>query len=106
MKRRNLISRTAICLYLVLTCVFSVGCTRGDSLKNQNSFNDYEVIVIDECEYINWGVSYGYMNITHKGNCKYCAERAKANALQHVNKVHCPTILNQKSQIINPQSEI
>lgn len=79
MKRRNLISRTAICLYLVLTCVFSVGC-KGDSLKNQNSFNDYEVIVIDECEYINWGVSYGYMNITHKGNCKYCAERAKANA--------------------------
>jgi hypothetical protein len=56
-----------------------VGC-KGDSLKNQNSFNDYEVIVIDECEYINWGVSYGYMNITHKGNCKYCAERAKANA--------------------------
>ena len=49
MKRRNLISRTAICLYLVLTCVFSVGC-KGDSLKNQNSFNDYEVIVIDECE--------------------------------------------------------
>ena len=27
MKRRNLISRTAICLYLVLALVFSVGCT-------------------------------------------------------------------------------
>ena len=30
------------------------------------------VIVIDSCEYILW--NYG---LTHKGNCKYCAERRR-----------------------------
>ena len=65
----------AFFILLVMCCFFS--CTRGDELKNTNKFDKYDVIVIDSCEYIRWGVSYGYMNITHKGNCKYCAERTK-----------------------------
>lgn len=64
----------AFFILLVMCCFFS--CTRGDKLKNINKFEKYDVVVIDSCEYIQWGISYGYLNITHKGNCKYCAERA------------------------------
>ena len=43
---------------------------------------EFHVIVIDSCEYLissyygyGGNGSYGYMS--HKGNCKYCAERRK-----------------------------
>jgi len=39
----------------------------------------YNVIVIDSCEYIQYRTSYSYLEVTHKGNCKFCAERAKKN---------------------------
>lgn len=38
------------------------------------------VVVIDSCEYLigKTGEDYkGYGYLTHKGNCKYCAERRK-----------------------------
>jgi len=76
MKTKTLILATkAFFILLTMCCFFS--CSHGDELKNFDKFESYEVIVIDSCEYIQWGVSYGYINITHKGNCKYCTERAK-----------------------------
>lgn len=40
------------------------------------SFREYETVVLDSCEYVyvtagpaSWG--------SHKGNCKFCAERSK-----------------------------
>ena len=47
-------------------------------------------VVIDSCEYLigNGRESYtGYGYLSHKGNCKYCAERRKRE-LQNVNKSH------------------
>ena len=55
----------AFFILLVMCCFFS--CTSGDELKNTNKFEKYDVVVIDSCEYIQWGISYGYLNITHKG---------------------------------------
>lgn len=104
MKRRNLISKAAICLYLVLALVLCVGCSEDkdaeyyraklDEIEMANKEKTYlpykpidipdhpeykyMVIVIDSCEYIYYdGYRKGY--ITHKGNCKYCAKRALAN---------------------------
>lgn len=81
MKCRNLISRTAICLYLVLALVFAGGCSPAGSENDVNPEETYKIIVIDSCEYIYltrrpWG---GEMALTHKGNCKYCKKRALAN---------------------------
>jgi hypothetical protein len=51
--------------------------------KNQNKIQssnfevngiNYDVIIIDSCEYLN-NISYRFF--THKGNCKYCAKRTK-----------------------------
>ena len=47
-------------------------------------------VVIDSCEYLigSGRESYaGYGYLSHKGNCKYCAERRKRE-LQNVNKSH------------------
>ena len=35
MKRRNLFNRTAICLYLMLTCVISIGCDIDSERKEK-----------------------------------------------------------------------
>lgn len=45
-------------------------------------------VVIDSCEYLigsRYEPSVGYGYLSHKGNCKYCAERRKQE-LQNINK--------------------
>lgn len=37
----------------------------------------YQVITIDSCEYIVYGVGMNYSMFSHKGNCKYCLTRKK-----------------------------
>ena len=73
----RLILFTAI---IIICCCLS--CSRGELLKNEDRFDRYDIIVIDSCEYIQWGMSYGYLSVTHKGNCRYCAKRNKAYLAQ------------------------
>lgn len=44
----------------------------GSIKLNTGNVNNPQVVIIDSCEYIQWG--YG---LAHKGNCKYCVERRK-----------------------------
>lgn len=44
----------------------------GCSLDGQDMSNVYSTCTIDSCEYV---VVSGFTDPTHKGNCKYCAER-------------------------------
>jgi len=67
--------------YILLCAVLFSSCVCGESKnnevqKNDADLTDMKVVVIDSCEYIQYHVYY-YEAITHKGNCKYCAERAK-----------------------------
>lgn len=64
-----------IFILFITLCV--IACSKGEELRNQEAFNNYEIITIDSCEYIMWGSSYGFLNVTHKGNCKYCILRTK-----------------------------
>lgn len=41
-------------------------------VKNQG----IQILTIDSCEYV-WVKNGNGAGLTHKGNCKYCAERAK-----------------------------
>ena len=50
------------------------------SVRYDNDLESLHVVVIDSCEYlIGKGVGnyQGYGYLSHKGNCKYCAERRK-----------------------------
>lgn len=38
--------------------------------NDRETLKNYNVIVIDSCEYLQWRSAYGYFMITHKGNCK------------------------------------
>ena len=62
----------AFFILLVMCCFFS--CGSGNDAKPEET---YEIKVIDSCEYIYvsrrpWSSEF---SLTHKGNCKYCAER-------------------------------
>lgn len=64
-------------LILLLALAFVMcGCAQKNedgSLKlNTGNANNPHIIIVDSCEYIRW--NYGF---THKGNCKFCAERRK-----------------------------
>lgn len=53
---------------LALTAMMMVGCDSNKLYELQ----DYGFQTIDSCEYIT-----GLYKLSHKGNCKYCAERRK-----------------------------
>lgn len=74
MKTKNSILAVTKAFFILLAmCCFS-SCVRHPA---KQQLNDYEIIIIDSCEYIYTykGVDVGGL-FTHKGNCKYCAERA------------------------------
>ncbi len=81
-----LLAMVSCCNQPVDTAVYhNVERTNDVVYEVNNIFNsDYTiklcVIVIDSCEYIIGRNSTGYAGygyLSHKGNCKYCAERRK-----------------------------
>ena len=45
-----------------------------------DKFFEFKVVIIDSCEYLissRYESSKGFGYMSHKGNCKYCAERRK-----------------------------
>lgn len=73
-------------LILLLTLAFVMcGCYRQNadgSYTVGNAFNEFNVLTIDSCEYI----VDGYW-MSHKGNCKYCAERRKKEQEELIRKI-------------------
>lgn len=82
-------------VYLLLVAVIFYGCETGEpgiqkeniiSAKridihwfDENGYSSQEeltITTIDSCEYLLAGYDRSRM-ITHKGNCKFCAERSK-----------------------------
>ena len=67
----------AFFILLVSVCLFSCQVPQGQSEKKTD--RNYTIKVIDSCEYIE--CDYGIFDqrvysLTHKGNCKFCAERS------------------------------
>ena len=70
------------CLIFMLPAVIFCGCNQQQVVQSEkdaqlNFLMHGKIVVVDSCEYIAFTTSYGYWNITHKGNCKFCAERSK-----------------------------
>lgn len=82
-KQLFLLLAAAITMLLASSCVRRSDrqtipiCCPQTIFKDEASGNEIAVYVIDSCEYI--GKIGGYNNdvLTHKGNCKFCAERNK-----------------------------
>lgn len=74
--------------YALLITVIFYGCNDTENKKvekidNINIKEGYTIYIIDSCEYIGTSCifskdSYSHNPfLTHKGNCKFCAERKK-----------------------------
>ena len=65
-----------ILLCITLACnkrsASEITVKKTSSLYNQHIEKEFEykVIIIDSCEYLMWRTANGYLQITHKGNCK------------------------------------
>lgn len=66
--------------YALLVAVIFCGCYTTDGAGNDmRPEQTYEIKVIDSCEYIYVSCRPfdRTFSLTHKGNCKFCAERSK-----------------------------
>jgi hypothetical protein len=68
--------------YALLVVVIFCGCEstsydKQPTIYSNGEMSDLKIYVIDSCEYV--GKLRGYQSdvLTHKGNCKFCAERSK-----------------------------
>lgn len=59
---------------LILTTLLMVGCSDDRRVEIKDGAG---IVTIDSCEYIRSYTYYGHFVYSHKGNCKYCAERRK-----------------------------
>ena len=81
MRKLNTKTITAIVANCLLLSVIFCGCNpQPENGSIETSNGDYVTKVIDNCEYIEY--DYGLFDqrvysLTHKGNCKFCAERSK-----------------------------
>jgi len=79
--KTSILVRTRHFFYALLVAVIFYGCETENVTVEETitkiSRLPISVYVIDSCEYI--GNVYGGNGdvITHKGNCKFCAERSK-----------------------------
>ena len=82
MKRRNLISKTAICLYLVLTCVIGVGC---DSDKDRRDKLGTKSNIMTDQNGNRWLVKH---NFGDNYTIEYLTDSVDWNA--HNNRINAP----------------
>lgn len=60
-----------VAIFLLIICIAFSGCT-----STQDSVNAHtKVVEFDGCEYIVYGSGGTQEWGSHKGNCKYCADR-------------------------------
>lgn len=69
-------------IVLALLAMIMVGC----NVRSENG-SVYVTTTIDSCEYIISGSLVNHGNITHKGNCRYCAERNKRMVREQVDSI-------------------
>lgn len=61
-------------ILLALTALMMVGCSNYDDPGRAYFTDGFWVSEIDSCEYLRIANGHGAY-FTHKGNCKFCAER-------------------------------
>ena len=75
------IGKIAICILIIILIITYAFYHTDDTASNEKEvvatsevYRDYEVIIIDSCEYIRGYRTLDY-RLAHKGNCKFCKER-------------------------------
>ena len=69
-------------LIILALALVMCGCNKHIENRFRVGTVDYDVIVIDDCEYLKTGTT-----LAHKGNCKYCVERHKKEQEELIRKI-------------------
>ena len=69
--------------FLFMGCTQSV-CETQEESDAREAARNLNIVVIDSCEYI--FLFNDYKSITHKGNCKFCAERRRKEIQEELTK--------------------
>ena len=81
MKKLKFTTKTAIALSTMLVAVIFCGCemknVQTEYTATTIAGREIKIYIIDSCEYIGNIYSSRGDVFTHKGNCKFCAERSK-----------------------------
>ena len=79
--KTSIYHRTFAFAYVLLVAVIFCGCETRNVEKYATEYeingSQLQIYIIDSCEYIGWVYGYNSDKLTHKGNCKFCAERSK-----------------------------
>lgn len=72
------ISIVAVCTFAmcVYSCINNTASDEKEVVTTSEVYRDYEVIIIDSCEYLRGHRTLAY-RLAHKGNCRFCKERRK-----------------------------
>ena len=77
-------------ILLAFTALMVVGCVseqeRDEILKQHERFQDFQVVVVDSCEYV-YRYSGSSGMAAHKGNCKFCAKRRQKELEELIKKL-------------------
>jgi hypothetical protein len=76
--RTSIYHRTFAFAYVLLVAVIFCGCETNiprEPIKDTYNGSNIQVMTIDSCEYL--FANLDIRSLTHKGNCKFCAERSK-----------------------------
>jgi hypothetical protein len=70
--------KPALLIGAVMCCFSCVYDEKTEEIPqdNKSDVSLMKIVVVDSCEYIQYH-TWGYESVTHKGNCKYCAERMR-----------------------------
>lgn len=81
------ISSIGLLVILIGVMIMLFACTPNEIARTTGNPEIYNIVVIDNCEYIKTyeGYQLGY-TFSHKGNCKFCKEREEA--LYQSRKIH------------------
>lgn len=78
--KTSILTGTRHFFYALLVSIIFCGCQYEPINQQRNIFisnqSGVQILTIDSCEYV-WCAHDLGSGLTHKGNCKYCAERSK-----------------------------
>ena len=78
--------KAIIALVYLITIILAVLLLMSCNVREENG-SVYVTTTIDSCEYIISGSLFNDGNITHKGNCRYCAERNRRMIREQVDSI-------------------
>ena len=72
----NIVTFFYLCCILLFFCWVFSGCDKTEYKRKMAE--NFIIIQVDSCEYVFKHTYDGFL-FSHKGNCKFCAERLKHN---------------------------